>query len=108
MHSQFGEDVPPLRHVGHAQCGDLVGGQAEEGLTVPGDGAGDRLDHARDRAERGGLARAVVAHKRHDLMLAQRQGDVFQRHDAAVFDGQIVDFKHGLSSLPCGRRDRPR
>jgi hypothetical protein len=85
------EDAASLRHVRHAFAGDDVRLHAADVLAVERDLALARLEQARDRAERGGLARAVRADEGDDLALLDVEVDAVQRGDGAVADFEVAD-----------------
>ena len=62
------------------------------GSPLKSDGAGLRLDKARDGFQCGGFARAVRADERDDLALLDGQVDALDGLDAAVGDDEVVDL----------------
>ena len=88
------EHAPPLGHERDAAGDDLVGGFAEERLTVEGNAAGFGLHEARDGLQRGGFACAVRADERNDFALLDVQVDALDGLDAAVGDDKAVDFQN--------------
>jgi hypothetical protein len=66
-HAELPEDAHVLGHVGDAALRDIGRGQLRDVLLGERDAAGRGLPQAHDRAQRGGLARAVSAEQQRGL-----------------------------------------
>ena len=88
-------------HCGRA----LLGGQADDGLTIDGDVAARDVEEAADGAQDGGLAAAGGAEEGDDLTFVNIEVDVFDTVAVVVLLGHILDleldltFAHGLYIL---------
>ena len=72
-------------------------GSVSIALAVEADGAAPRPHGAEDRAQRGGLARAVGADQRDDLAaLARRARQPAQRADVAVVGVDVGELEHAV------------
>src|SRR5260370_40411357 len=60
------------------------------------------MQESADRAERRGLAGAIGAYQRDDLVLLDRDRDALERFDVVVEDVDVVYFeeRHGVSLRP--------
>src|SRR3990170_3080579 len=85
----------PSRH-------DGVGRQAVDRRPVEGDRPASGAEHAGDRPEGGGLAGPVGADQRHDLPVADLEGNAPEGLDIAVENVEILDSEHaGPHSIAC-------
>ena len=98
LDGQFGQRAPALRDVGDSQAHDVGRLLADQLLALERDAA-LRLDHPRDRTERGGLARAVGAEDDDHLALADMEIEPVEHLDRAISALQTADieqwFTHG-------------
>ena len=99
LHAQVGEDPLAAGYLGHAEAGDLVGGQVGDVAPVEDDGAVVGLDHPADGPQQRRLAGAVGADEGDDLPLADLDGHVGQDDDAVVADAELA---HGQERQPAG------
>lgn len=79
-----GKEPPPLWHRDDAPADAEVGRQPTQFGAVEDHTAGARRQCVGDHAQRGGLARGVRAHERHELAGADLQGHAAQRQEVAV------------------------
>src|SRR5262249_16935804 len=110
-HAQAVEDAPALRHVGDAEPDDGMRRDSDERGALEDDVAPARGEHPGDGAERGRLARAVIAEQRDDLALSHAKGHALERPDLAVGDVEVADLKPRRpppSASTCAGRDRLR
>ena len=89
---EVAERAAPLRHVGDAEGGDLVGPHAADVLAVEDDAAA-RADGAADRAEGGGLAGAVRAEDADRPVVRNAQRHAVQHLHGAVGRGDVLELK---------------
>ncbi len=85
------EQANVLKSAHHAHPGDLLAGQAFQMLLAQLNGAAGRLVEAGQAVENGGLARAVRADQRDDLLRAQLQRHVIDRQQAAEAHHQTLN-----------------
>jgi len=93
-HGHAREDHAALRHVGDAVGDALVAFHAGDLGAVDGDAAAARGQDAHQRLEQRGLAHAVAAHYRDDLLLADLEAEVVDHLALAVTGCEIADFEH--------------
>ena len=94
-HGQAVEDPPVMRHMHDAAAHPRGRGYAREVAAVHPDRAGHRLEQARDRAERGGLAGAVGAQQGNHLAGGHGERQVAHHRRAVVGGAQAFEFERG-------------
>src|SRR5438477_2488621 len=103
-HGQRGEDGPLLRDVRDPTAGDLVAVEAGDVLAAKLDAPRLLPHHAHDRAQRGGLSRAVAPDERDALAFADGERDAVQRLRLSVPGVEVRHFQerrvHARTSSP--------
>jgi hypothetical protein len=95
LDGKIGEDAAVLRHQGQARLDDVVRGHVGEiDVAQPDPGARHVGDHAAQRLEAGGLARAVGAQHHHDLARCHAKRHPVEGEVLAVADGEVADLEH--------------
>ena len=92
-HAQARKNAPALGRLQHAQVHDLVRGNLVDALAFEHNLTLARRRDARDRAQRGALARAVRADQRDDLALLDGDRDAFERVDIAIVGMNVIQFQ---------------
>ncbi len=85
-----------FRHVLYAEGTGAVSGEAGAVLASAAHPAAADPREAPDRAAQSGLARAVLAYDPEYFARVDGDGDVLQRLDLAVFDGDARKLKEGI------------
>ena len=102
-------ELPPLRHEGDPEAGAGGGGERRGWLAAKAHLAAAWWAEPGDRAERGGLARAVRAEQRHDLPLAHLEREAVQHLHVPVEYVEIVELEErAVVSLPGRSRSHAR
>ena len=86
-----------MGHIGHAQFGALVGGQAADVLAVELNTALGGQQGTNDAAQKRGFAHAVVAQNAHSLTGGDVQIDTTQHRNAAVACVELLNVEHAGS-----------
>ncbi len=94
--AQAGVDAPVVGHPADAGLGARVRRGPAQLAAVEADRALDLPVQPHDRAQQGGLPRAVAAHQGDDLTRAHVDRDVGEDPGLAVPRGQRVDAQHRL------------
>jgi hypothetical protein len=97
-HRQAEEDSAVVRDVRQAESRPRGRGDAREILAAQADRAAGGLQQPGNRPQRGGLAGAVGAEKRHDLATAHGQRQVAHDRRTVIGDAQPVEFENGIAS----------
>ena len=97
-HRQAEEDPAVVRDVREAEPRPRGRGDTREILAAKADGAAGGLQQPGNRPQRGGLAGAVGAEKRHDLAAAHGQRQVAHDRRSVIGDAQPVEFENGIAS----------
>src|SRR5208282_1280642 len=105
---QRGEDLAAFRHVGDAEVRARGGRHGEKVAFLIADAASLRRHRAGDRLEEGRLAGPVGPHDGDELAFGDRERYLRERLEAAVGDGQALNREHGVPSICCRDRPRPR
>ena len=100
---ELGKDLPRLGHVRDAARDDGVRRRARDVGAPIQDAATSRTYQPGDRPQGRALSRAVGAEQRHDLAVADGEGDVLQRAALAVRDVNGFELEKGVwGSSSCG------
>src|SRR5579862_9611932 len=103
------EDAALFRHVAEAEARDLFGWQTDRLYPFDAHGSRPLAQNAHDRAQRCGLAGAIAADQRHNLVAADRQIDAVQHMRFAVIASKIAHREHRvLSHARCPYKLRSR
>jgi hypothetical protein len=107
---EVGEDAPALEHLPDAGGDERSGVGTRDRAAREADRAGCHLaavkaKQAGDRAQRGGLARAVGAQQRDRAALRDREAHAVERQDsAAIGDTELLDLEQRIGRRGvCGR-----
>jgi hypothetical protein len=94
QHGEIGEQLDVLERAGNAELGDLVRGLADQIGAGEGDTARLRAVHPGQHVEDRGLACAVRADDREQLVAADRERDPVDGPDARERQSHVVEFEH--------------
>src|SRR5206468_3231891 len=97
-----GEEPGVLEGAPETEPRPRLGAEAGDVLPVEDDAARVGSDEPRDEVEQRGLPRSVRADDAQDLPSVEIEGDIVDGRDATERSREIIDLKHGCSSL----RDR--
>jgi hypothetical protein len=109
-HGQLFEELAVLERAADPAARDVVGVAAQERAAVEADVAAGRAVDAADRVEQRGLARAVRADQRDELVVAHAERQPVHGRDLAEADADLVDFEHVVTptSAACAGTGAPR
>jgi hypothetical protein len=93
-HGEVAEHLALLGREAHAQARDLEGREPYEVATFERDGAGHRLAHTHDGAERGRLAGTVASDEAYEFARAHLQRHAAQDRAAVDVHHKVGDEQH--------------
>ena len=102
-HCQFGENLPPLRHMAHPQGGDPVRTQPGDIGPVQHHAPGGRAHQAGQGAQDGGFAGAIGPDQADHLPFLNAQIDPLDRRRRPIGDRQVLDRKQAHDGALCAR-----
>ncbi len=90
-HGEERKDAASLGNERDAEMRARVRGQAGDVISAQADRAAARHERARHRAQRGRFSGAIRADQRHDLALADLEGEVAADRDLAIGELESLD-----------------